>query len=83
MPHPRQHLTILANKPAYIMADTGQTVNYQELEEQANQVAHAFRRLGVQAKRSLSNEKKITPPFGRLLLPLFSFKKGVHSPAIH
>ena len=37
------------NKTAYIMADTGQRVTYQELEETANQGAHLFRSHGLQA----------------------------------
>jgi len=34
-------------KIAYIMAETGQTVTYGELEARANQGAHLFRRLGL------------------------------------
>ena len=46
--HPRLHLPELADKPAIIMADTGQTITYQELEDKANQIAHALRSLGIQ-----------------------------------
>jgi len=48
MPHPREFLSDFPDKAAYIMADSGTTVTYQELEDQANQVAHAFRSIGIQ-----------------------------------
>ena len=36
------------NKPAYIMAETGATVTFAELEATANQGAQLFRSLGLQ-----------------------------------
>lgn len=45
------HLTQLAaerpDKPAYIMASTGQTFSYRDLEQGSNQLAHLFRSLGL------------------------------------
>jgi len=50
MPHPREYLSNFPNKPAFVMADSGEAVNYQELEDRSNQVAHAFRSLGIRQK---------------------------------
>jgi len=36
------------DKPAYVMASSGETVTYAELDRRSNQVAHLFRRLGLQ-----------------------------------
>ncbi len=36
------------DKPAYIMAESGEIVTYAELEARANQGAHLFRKLGLQ-----------------------------------
>ena len=36
------------DKPAYIMAETGDTVTYAQLEARANQGAQLFRSLGLQ-----------------------------------
>lgn len=46
--HPRQFASETPDKPAYIMAATGETVTYAELEARANQVAHWLRAKGVQ-----------------------------------
>src|SRR3546814_10642150 len=35
------------DKPAYIMAATGETVTYKELEARSNQIAHLFRDAGL------------------------------------
>ncbi|EAQ00583.1 acyl-CoA synthase [Janibacter sp. HTCC2649] len=44
-------LTVLADdlgdKPAYVLADTGESLSYRELEESSNRVAHLFRNLGL------------------------------------
>ena len=47
--HPFHHAAATPDKPAFIMADTGQTVSYQELEERSNQVAHLLRALDLKA----------------------------------
>ena len=75
MPHPRQHLPALANKPAYIMADTGQSVSYQELEDQANQVAHAFRKLGIQSKDHVGMMLENHPKF--MVIAWAAFRSGI------
>ncbi|MEM7115172.1 MAG: acyl-CoA synthetase [Chloroflexota bacterium] len=49
MPHPRDHAQATPDKPVIIMADSGEVVTYRQLEERANQLAHLFRQLGLQA----------------------------------
>ena len=45
--HPGEIAAVTPDKPAYVMADSGQVVTYEELEVNANQGAHLFRRLGL------------------------------------
>ncbi|MBR9836207.1 MAG: AMP-binding protein, partial [Alphaproteobacteria bacterium] len=45
--HPRQIAAQSPDKAAYIMAETGETVTFGELEDRANQIAHALRDLGL------------------------------------
>lgn len=47
--HPAYWATQTPNKPAYIMASTGEVVTYQQLEQRSNQVAQFFRKCGLQA----------------------------------
>jgi len=47
MMHPRGFATTQPDKPAYIMAGSGETVTYGELEARANRVAHWLRAQGV------------------------------------
>ncbi|MDO9125461.1 MAG: AMP-binding protein, partial [Parvibaculum sp.] len=47
--HPSIHAQTTPDKPAYIMAATGETVTYKELDERSNQVAHLFRDAGLKA----------------------------------
>lgn len=47
--HPRHHAATDPNKPATIMADTGETLTYGALEARANQGAQAFRRMGLKS----------------------------------
>jgi fatty-acyl-CoA synthase len=49
MPHPRTFAQNTPDKPAYIMASTGETITYLELEKRANRVAHLFRKCGLKA----------------------------------
>ena len=46
--HPGKVAELQPNKPAYIMAGSGEVVTFGELEARANQGAHLFRRLGLQ-----------------------------------
>ncbi|MGB5950438.1 MAG: AMP-binding protein [Parvibaculum sp.] len=47
MMHPYIHAQKTPTKPAYIMAATGETVTYKELDERSNQTAHLFRAAGL------------------------------------
>ncbi len=46
--HPHHHARTNPDKPAYIMAGSGETVTYRELNERSNQIAHALRAAGCQ-----------------------------------
>ena len=48
--HPGIHAKNTPNKPAYIMASTGEAVSYQQLDELSNQTAHLFRQFGLNVK---------------------------------
>ena len=45
--HPFHHAQAQADKPAYIMAGSGETVTYAQLDARSNQGAHLFRSLGL------------------------------------
>ena len=45
--HPSIHARTTPDKPAYIMAGTGERVSYAQLEARSNQGAHLFRALGL------------------------------------
>ena len=45
--HPKIHASTHPDKPAYVMAGSGETVTYGELDARSNQGAHLFRSLGL------------------------------------
>jgi long-chain acyl-CoA synthetase len=45
--HPTHHAKTHPDKPAYIMAGSGETVTYAQLDARSNQGAHLFRSLGI------------------------------------
>jgi len=47
--HPYIHAQNQPDKPAYIMAGSGETVTYRQLDQQSNRIAQLFRSLGLQA----------------------------------
>ncbi|MBA4340273.1 MAG: acyl-CoA synthetase [Hyphomonas sp.] len=47
MTHPRLHASLTPDKPAIILAETGQFISYGALEVAANQGAHLMRQLGL------------------------------------
>ncbi|GAB5459014.1 MAG: acyl-CoA synthetase [Henriciella sp.] len=63
--YPREYAIATPDKPAIIMARSGQVMTYSELEAQANQVAHLFRahglRLGDRVAFLLENRIDIFP----------------------
>ena len=46
--HPRAHARKTPEKPAYIMADTGEVITFGQLEKNVNQCSHYFRHLGLE-----------------------------------
>jgi len=46
--HPYLHAQSQGDKPAYIMAGSGEVVTYAQLDQRSNQGAHLFRSLGLQ-----------------------------------
>ncbi len=51
---PGHHAELTPNKAAYIMAGSGITVTYRELEEDANRIAHLLRSLGFRRGDSIA-----------------------------
>ncbi len=49
MYHPNHFAQVDPDKPAIIMASSGQVVTYQQLDQRSNQIAHLLRRLGLKA----------------------------------
>src|SRR5476649_477929 len=47
--HPYIHARKNPEKPAYIMAGSGETVTYRQLDRQSNRIAQLFRSLGLRA----------------------------------
>ncbi len=47
--HPYLHAQTHPDKPAYIMAKSGETVTYRQLDQQSNRIAQLFRSLGLKA----------------------------------
>ncbi len=47
MLHPVRHARTMPDKPAFVMAGSGETVTYAELDARANQGAHLLRSLGL------------------------------------
>ncbi|MFN2427372.1 MAG: acyl-CoA synthetase [Candidatus Binatia bacterium] len=45
--YPGQHAKTFPARPAYVMADTGETVTYGQLDERSNRCAHLLRALGL------------------------------------
>ena len=52
--HPSIHAKSHPDKPAYVMAASGETVTYGELDARSNQGAHLFRALGLVAGDSVA-----------------------------
>ncbi|TAJ70041.1 MAG: acyl-CoA synthetase [Phenylobacterium sp.] len=47
--HPATHAKTHPDRAAYVMAGSGETVTYRQLDERSNQGAHLFRSLGLKA----------------------------------
>jgi long-chain acyl-CoA synthetase len=65
--HPTHHAKANPDKPAYIMAGSGETVTYGQLDARSNQGAHLFRSLGIQKGDSVAFCMDNTPRYYELL----------------
>jgi len=65
--HPSHHAKANPDKPAYIMAGSGETVTYGQLDARSNQGAHLFRSLGIQKGDSVAFFMDNTPRYYELL----------------
>ena len=52
--YPGQHARTFPHKAAYVMADSGETVTYGQLDERSNRCAHLLRSLGLAAGDSIA-----------------------------
>lgn len=52
--HPCDHAQTNPDKPAYVMASTGETVTYKELDDRSNQGAQLFRKFGLRRGDSIA-----------------------------
>src|ERR1700722_3580214 len=52
--HPSHHARTHPEKPAYIMAASGEVVTFGELDARSNQGAHLFRSLGIAAGEAIA-----------------------------
>ena len=72
--HPKHHAQTHPDKAAYIMAGSGETVTYKQLDERSNQGAHLFRSLGIGPGDAIATwgaamlvpESRPSPPPGRV-----------------
>lgn len=63
MSHPTVHARNNPDKPAYIMANTGEIVTYGQLDARSNQAAQLFRSRGLQAGDHIALQMENTPEF--------------------
>jgi long-chain acyl-CoA synthetase len=64
---PYRH-TEAGDKPAMIMAGSGETVPYSSLEARSNQIAHLFRSIGIRAGDAISILVENSPRFFELVM---------------
>jgi long-chain acyl-CoA synthetase len=65
--HPSIHARTHPDKPAWIMAASGESVTYGELERRSNQGAHLFRSLGVKAGDAIALFMDNSPRYYEIL----------------
>src|SRR5215831_18027975 len=61
--HPKHHAKTHPDKPAYIMASSGETVTYRQLDDQSNRIAQLFRSLGLKARDHIAIWLENNPRF--------------------
>ena len=65
--HPSHHAQATPDKPAYIMAASGETVTYRQLDERSNQGARLLRSIGVQAGDAIAIFMENSPRYYEVL----------------
>ena len=65
--HPSIHAKTAPDKPAYIMAGSGETVSFRELDERSNQYAHMLRSAGLKVGDSVAFLMDNSPRYHELL----------------
>ncbi|MEL0316093.1 MAG: AMP-binding protein, partial [Halieaceae bacterium] len=63
MPHFSSYAAETPDRPAYIMAGSGEVVTYSELDRKSNQIAHLLRASGVQRGDHIAMMMKNCPEF--------------------
>src|SRR5688572_140837 len=61
--YPGAHAQTQPDKPAYVMAGSGEVVTYGELDERSNRLAHLFRDAGLQPGDSVAFMMENHPRF--------------------
>src|SRR3954471_25031933 len=61
--HPSVHGAETPGKPALIVAETGETVSFAELDRRSNRAAHLFRTHGLKAGDTIALFVENTPEF--------------------
>ncbi|MBT6276964.1 MAG: acyl-CoA synthetase [Chromatiales bacterium] len=74
--HPSNHALATPDRPAYIMADSGKSVSFGQLDRQANQFSHVFRSLGLQRGAGIAMLMENAPGF--LEVCWASQRSGLH-----
>jgi long-chain acyl-CoA synthetase len=64
--HPYQHAITHPTRPALVIADTGEQLNYRELDEGSNRAAHLFRQLGLRPGESIGLMLRNSPEYAVL-----------------
>ena len=78
--HPTKLAQQKPDKPAYIMAGTGQVITRKELDETSNQAAHLFRRLGLKRGDHIALMLENHPRF--LQICMGALRSGLYFTAI-
>jgi long-chain acyl-CoA synthetase len=78
--HPTELAQNFADKPAYIMAASGETISFADLESCSNQGAHLFRSLGLQRGDHIAILLENHPRF--LQICLAALRSGIYFTAI-
>ena len=61
--HPYIHARRTPDKPAYVMAGSGEVVTYRQLDERSNRIAHMFRARGLKAGDHIALQLENSPRF--------------------